>query len=520
MKSKNWFVNLILAAFSLQPVWGQTRLDSLKSLTVQTFREPEIKSEGLKKFELNIKPMNMIEPEIYLFGPSDLVPDRQFDFKPKPHFEFSVGADHHSSVNQYFKMQVPGNFAWFELHQDFSRHLLVHSAVETGKAELSFGNGMADSRTVQTDVLYEIGNQIEVKRFTDFSDSVMLSGSRFLKNRQNYVYRFSAQIRNNPLLGPDLWQLKGNLIRYGNRNTIGILNAQYSKNLTVLNWITDAETDFYQGGLVKIITGLEYESDGWIVYGGLGYSYIKLYGSEKISAGNEPAGQIRLESNSEYFHNRLKIEFNAIHFRPESYFGSPFWFISDTNSAGSNSIFTEKYSANYQIEWIPGPNWTFQVETDYARKMFIRAEDYFVQSRSELDHLKVRTTAAYYFERSNVSGYHEFNQSFNGAGQAITVPYLPEHIAGFNFDFLSVDELNRFLVGGSYQVKTKIFYDPVNFLESKFVEFSEIYAKIEDFHARPVKLFAEIKLYLSDNHYYPGLIFEKYNYRAGLSLKF
>lgn len=464
--------------------------------------------------------MNMIEPEIYLFGPSDLVPDREFNFKPNPDYEFSIGADHHSSLDEFIKIQRPGKYLWVDFIQNYNRQKFVGSVVETGKAVFSFGNQQMNSRSNQTEILYQVGSTIESKKYTDFSDSVMLSGSRFLQDRQNYLIHFSGQLKNNPLINSDLWLISGEVIKNGNRNTVGIVKLDYSKNMSFFNWVSEAEIDFYSGGFVSGKTGLEYESDGWVLYGGIGYSYLKTSGNERIAFGNEPTGKIRAENNSAYFHNRLNVKFNEVRFNPESVFNSPFWFISDTNNIGSNSLFIEKYSVNYQTEWIPGSNWVFKVEPDYSRKMIINAENFYLQDRTVLNFLKIKTTASYYFDRSELSAFHELNRAFDSKNNTVSAAYLPEHSVGLDLDFLADDELNRLLVCGSYRMKTKIFYDPVNFSESKFADFSEIYVKIEDFHARPVKLFAEIKLYLGDNHYYPGLIFEKYNYRAGLSLKF
>lgn len=464
--------------------------------------------------------MNMIEPEIYLFGPSDLVPDHEFNFRPKPDFEISIGADHHSSVDEYFKIAQPGRYLWIDLDQYYNKQRFVNSVIETGSADFSIGNQQLNNSADQTEILYQINTNFEAKKYSEFPDSIVVSAKRQISDRENYFYHVSGQIRNNPLINSDLWNLKGEVIQNGNRNTIGIMTVNYSKSLSFLNWVSDGEVNFYQGGFIKGTTGLEFETDSWVFYGAVGYSYIKPYGSEKIYFENEPNAQIRLENNTENFHNRLNIEINGIYFKPESYFISSFWFLSDTNTVGSNSIFPEKYSVNYQMEWIPSPNWIFRIESDYSRKTVFKIENYFEQMRSLLNILKVRTSASYFFERNKLTAYHEFSRSFDGVNNIISTAYLPEHSVGFDMDFLADDESDRFLFGGNYQTKTKIFNDQVDFSESKYTDFSEIYFKIEDFHARPVKLFAEIKLYLSDDHYYPGLIFEKYNYRAGLSLKF
>lgn len=464
--------------------------------------------------------MNMIEPEIYLFGPSDLVPDHEFSFNPIPTLEISIGADHHSSVDEYFKITKSGKYLWIDFDQNYNKQKFLNSVIETGNAGFSFGNQQLKNSANQTEILYQINTNFEAKKYSAFPDSIIASEKRQISDRENYFYHVSGQIRNNPLINSDLWNLNGEVIQNGNRNIIGTITAKYSKSLSLLNWISAGEINFYQGGFAKGTSGLEFETDGWVFYGAVGYSYIKPFGVEKIYFGNEPNGQLRLESNTENFHNRLNIEINGIYFKPESYFNSSFWFLSDTNSVGSNSIFPEKYSVNYQMELIPSSNWIFKIESDYSRKTIFKIDNYFEQKRTLLSILKVRTSTSYFFERSKLYAFHEFSRSFDGVNNVISTAYLPEHSVGFDLDFLAEDESNRFLFGGNYQMKTKIFYDQVNFLESKYTDFSEIYVKFEDFHARPVKLFAEIKLYLGDNHYYPGLIFEKYNYRAGLSLKF
>lgn len=498
---------------------AQSRLDSLKSLTVEKFKEPEISLHGLKEFELNIKPMKLIEPEIYLFGPADLVPDHQFDFSPESHYFFSLSGDHISSVDQIFSVVQPGKSVWWKSDENYSRQNFRSTSLESGKVSFSLGN----SQTKNSEILFSFGGNAEGKKISPWKTS----DSLFHDNKS--VFSIESVLKNNPLLFSDEWLIKAKYFDYNVENSSGEFFGEWNKDLTILKWNSSAEFIYFSDQLIKIKSGLEYNSDFWNAKINAGFQHLK---NEENSGGkneSEVFSELSLNLHQRFFHHQIRIDVNEIEFTPTGYFESPFWFINQNSISSSgineklnvfNSITKNYFSAAYLLDWIPNSNWVFSFSPSTESKDVLQFAAYNSVTKERINFLNISTKVKYAGETIQWSASHLWNRTFSPEWKNFTVPYLAEHEFDFRAMFGNQNENNCLLLGGNYLLKRKVFRDQYDFKSSVFSDFSEIYCKIEDFHARPVKFFGEIKLYLNGNHYYPGQVSEKYFYKAGIALQF
>lgn len=527
MNSKKWLGNFFLIFISAG-ILAQDRADSLVILNAEKLPPLSSKPIGLQEFKLDIQPMRLIEPEIYLFGPSDLLPGFYYDFKPGDKSGFSLlGGYPVGLAGERLFFNSNTELFWFAFDEDvrWTKHEIGNSV--SGFVRFEAGNQQYVKKK-DNEYLYEIDLKVKFNKLSD-TDTLTIIKEKMvrLSDYENEAVSvlpvLKFMFKTNPLFFIDNWNAHA---EYQNLQMIdkSISGSQvvriwgdYTKNMTLADgyiaadiFLSDA-TKTGSGSIINLTSGLSYTSE---------------FGTQKIAAGvfSENYGKrnskFSLEFISKYhsrnFHQSFRYStFDATSVLPQI-IQSPVWFASGNEPNKNGFGFAPQFPLlktqnNVQslTEFIPSVNWILNAALSYREYSGFFYNSVHTSELNNVKQLQIKSDLKFYINPvSNFmvgfNQYHYFDKEKN----VIISPFESLTSISAGFDYLTENRLNQFRMDIIYHMNQ---YYYVNGIPDKFDDTAEIYFHFEDFHWNAVNLFSDLRLYLRSSNSATGRYIH-YNY--------
>ena len=277
MNSKNWLGSffLLLVTFSL---FAQERADSLSVLNVSTLPPLSSKPIGLQEFKLDIQPMRLIEPEIYLFGPSDLLPGFFYDFKPIDQSKFSLLGGYPAGLaGERLTFNSNTDLFWFIFDESVRWNKYDIGNTVSGFVRFEGGNQQY-VKNKTNEYLYNVDLNVKFNKLSDadtltFIQDKMVRLPDFENEAVSVLPVLKLSARTNPLFFTDNWNVNAEYqnLQMTDRSYSGSqivrLWGDYSKNMTFADGYIASEIiasdspKTGSGSVIKLTSGMIYRAE-------------------------------------------------------------------------------------------------------------------------------------------------------------------------------------------------------------------------------------------------------------------
>lgn len=489
---------------------GQNRADSLAVFEKKQLKDPVLYLEPLKRYTVQIRPQTMINPELDLFGPSDLIPAYGQRFIPPSKLTFFAGAnaDHDLLGGLHYKnpsgsqfVDLKGSGFWIK-EANYTRRDLSGSFFT--------GNNQLNTNPDVPDVFFVFSLDAQVKQHHPLDKKTDSTTIRILKS--------GVTLFSDPVRAGDQWGVTADYSDFfsdGNKKfetgTVSF-SGSYTYDFSFLNWVSTVNGWLGTGlkrsreKVIKAETGLEYLGSGFEAKVSGGYFFRNgLYRSEK-----SPSGSALVSVHTRHTHQNLSWTFVSVVPGYSEFCSGENWIFP------GNYFFLDlqsKQRIDYSFEWIPSKNWIIYVAT-----RFHKTEDRIVPDTTG-KFTGIQTSS--HRVEGRVSWFPVSSGGLTAGikkeiyfGKVKSLPFTPGAEVFGEAAWLSPNQKNR--VTSRVRYHTQRYFDTVS--AEKLANYTDISLKIEDFHWFALNFFAEFKIIVNGHdQFYPGLITKERQYFAGLS---
>lgn len=501
----------LISLFLLQGViLGQNRSDSLAVFKNKLLKDPVLYLEPLKRYSIQIRPQPMINPELDIFGPSDLLPAYGQRFIPPATLTFFAGANDGRDLLGGLHYRNPSGFQFVDLQGlgywikegNYTRRELSGSFLT--------GNGQLNTDPEQPDVFFVYNLNGQVKQHHPHDQQTDSTTIRVLKT--------SIDIFGDPVRAGNQWGLSAGYSDFltdgSKRFETGTVSfsGHYRFDFSFFNWVSSingwAGTGRKRSAEKTITAETGFEYQGEHIQVGLKGGYF--FRNSMSLTEKSPAGSATFSFHTRQTHQTLSWDLITV---------QPGF---DDLVTGENWISTGDYTAldlrsthhiNYTFEWIPSKNWIYSAGTQYHK-----SENRIVPDST--GKFTVLTTSSHRVE-TRLSWIPFISTTLSAGvrkefyfGQVKSLPFFPGEEGFFELSWLTPKQQNK--ITGRVRYHTKRYFDSLS--TTKLPDYTDISLKIEDFHWFALNFFAEFKIIANGyDQFYPGLIKKERQYFAGLS---
>lgn len=497
---------LVFQGFAL----GQNRSDSLAVFEKKLLKDPVLYLETLKRYSVQVRPQAMINPELDLFGPSDLIPTYGQRFIPSPKLSFFTGGNHDRDILGGFHYQNPAGFQFVDLKG--SGFWINEGNYTRREASGSFltGNNQLNTDPEAPDVFFVFSVDGHLKQHHPHDKQTDSTTVR--------VLNAGVEVFSDPMQAGNQWGLVAGYSDFftdgRNQFETGTVtfSGQYRYDFSFLNWVSSvngwAGTGIKRSSeqAVSAETGFEFQNEQ-IQAGVTGGYFIRngLTRSEK-----SPAGTATFSFHTRQTHQKLTWNYVVVQPGFDELLSDENW-ISTGDFAALDLL--SRHRIDYSFEWIPTKNWIY-----YGGTRFHQAEDRIAPDST--GKFSVVRTSSHRIE-SRLSWIPVLSTTLTAGfkkelyfGEVKSLPFKPGEESFFEVAWLTLNQKNR--ITGRVRYHTKRYFDTLS--TEKLPNYTDISLKIEDFHWFALNFFVEFKI-IANGHdqFYPGLIKKERQYFAGLS---
>lgn len=490
-------------------VIGQERADSLAVFNNSMFKDPVRHPEPIKRYSVRIKPMNMVNPELDLFGPSDLIPTYGQRFVPRSEFSFWGAGNHGRDIWGGLNYQNPSGFQFMNFNG--SGYWLKEKNYSRQEAKGTFftGNNQLNTGTKKPDLLFTFLGSGVIKVHNPKDSQTDSLTFRLLTGNLNLF--------SDPVVLGNQWEMSAGYThfltdgqKYFETGTINY-SGLYSFDFSFLNWVSSVEGWKGTGqkrsgnGSFTAETGFEFTGDQFEI--GIQGGYFNWSGFNKSE--KSPAGKGFASFHTKQTHQKIRWRYVSVRPGFDDLADNENWIAS---GSFISLDLVSRQTIDYSFEWIPTKNWIFTAGTNYHQ-----SEDRIYPDT--VGHFSVLTTSSHRVEAS-LSWFPVLNTEITAGlkkefffGSVKSVPFEPGAEGFLEVSWLTPRQKNR--VSGRVRYHTERYKDKI--LNTKLVDYSDISLKIEDFHWFALNFFAEFKIIATgQDQFYPGLYKNESQYFIGL----
>lgn len=538
MNFKSWLSSLLIL-ISLT-TYAQQRSDSLQVLNVRQLPQIKYAPSGLRSFKLDIKPMAFVEPEIYLFGPSDLVPSYFVDFRVPDAASFSLfGGYPNQWMGQEFNLTTNNSSLWIHVGEKSEIKSFEIGKISGVDLLLELGNQQY-TKTKNNEYLGELDLYVRVKTFGDI-DTTTLKKDSYLFNTFDpsaqllFLPTLHFSLQTNPLFYTDNWQIDGNIqsINHNKKEwdqtTLVRLKGVYKKNLTFAESYIQASGFFSkssvswnrrQSSFLFINAGLKLDVESSFYQLGLGW-----FTQDHTTQNQTLNVRFSAEYHGNYFHQSVDFQRYDIESNLEDVFQSPLWFSGKDEP--NNSLL--RLSPDFPIrkiknktrsssQWIPSPNWMFELNVHYQEFYQLITTPILVAQTIYQKSVVTQVVGKYYFSPiSTLMLGGRTYQFIDSDPNLVKAPFQPliTYFSGLTYVTENLENHIQFNV--YYHLDEYAYQSPA---AQNVGSSTEINARYENFHWRQINFFADLRLYLRKDDSALSRYVHQNNVVVGLNFNF
>jgi len=494
-------------------VLAQSSADSLQVFRKPAPGGPVFNPAPITFWKAEIKPVSMLNPELDLYGPSDLLPYRQPDFQPESRLFFYLGSHLSDNGELGAVYTVPGSRQFRKLEVFGNRQTEKSFRLQTFSGNFITGNGQLNTGMTPSGACYTL------KAGMDYFDTKphKSTGDTSLFR----TLRLEGEMKSDPLEDGTSWRVDGFYHDYfssgaaGNSGGSAGLLAESRFDLSFLYWISRVEG--WQGTgpsgsgsrAGKAETGFQAGNEVFSVELTGGYFHRNDTGAIR----HLPSGRAKLSGHTRHFHHTLGWTLYESVPAPEFYTGGFFW----VNPGKTASVALHQTNcAEYTLEWIPSDHWIVKLGTLYHESEDRLYPDTTGMTRwLTVSSHQVSLSCSWYLNPELVLRLYGSQEIF--FGKIKSVPFSPAVTSGLDLDWLTEKQKNRISARARYH--TNRYSDP---LKQKILpDYSDILLRIDDFHFTTLNFYGEIRIIANHKDLvYPGFNREANQITFGVSFKF
>ncbi|MCK6601482.1 MAG: hypothetical protein L6Q77_06625 [Bacteroidetes bacterium] len=496
-----------------EPVLAQSTADSVQVFRKEPPGSPAFKPVPITFWKAEIKPVSMLNPELDLYGPSDLLPYRQPDFQPESKLVLYLGSHLSDNGELGAVYTAPGSRQFRTLEVFGNRQTEKTFRLQTFRGDFITGNSQLNTGMTPSGTSYSLAAGLDYADIQPHQSTIDTSLYRTL--------RLEGKVKSDPLEDGTSWRIDGFYHDYfssgpseNSGGSAGLL-AESRFDLSFLYWISRVEgwqgtgrsgSDSRAG---KAETGFQAGNEVFSLEVAGGYFHRNDAGAIR----HLPSGSAKLFGHTRHFHHKLEWTLYQSLPAPEFYTGGFFW-VNPGKTFSLNLHQTNR--AEYILEWIPSDHWIVKLGTLYHE-----SEDRLYPDTTgttqwvTVSSHQASLSCSWYLNPELVLRLYGSQEIF--FGKIKSVPFLPAVTSGLDLDWLTENQKNRISARARYH--TNRYTDPQK--QKKLPDYSDILLRIDDFHFTTLNFYGEIRIIVNNKDLvYPGFNREANQITFGVSFKF